>query len=70
MSRRSARTEAHGTAAQARCLHKLTGAAGFQLKIARETLLTIASVFMRGAFQQPAKLSSSQKMKTMWHVGT
>ena len=39
MSRRGARTEARGTAAQAHCLHKLAGAAGFQLKIARETLL-------------------------------
>lgn len=50
MSRRSARTEAHGTVAQARCLHKLTGEAGFQLKIARETLLNIASVFMTRRF--------------------
>jgi len=50
MSRRGARTEARGTAAQARCLHKLTGAAGFQLKIARETLLNIASVFMTRRF--------------------
>jgi hypothetical protein len=50
MSRRGAPTEVHSTAAQARCLHKLTGAAGFQLKIARETLLNIASVFMTRRF--------------------
>ena len=50
MSRRGGRPVAHGTAAQARCLHKLTGAAGFQLEIARETLLNIALVFMTRRF--------------------
>ncbi|MBB5460208.1 hypothetical protein HDG33_003873 [Paraburkholderia sp. Cpub6] len=40
----------HRTAAQAGCLHKLTDAAGFQLKIARETLPNIASVFMTRRF--------------------
>lgn len=50
MSRRGARAEAHGTAARARCLHKLTCAAGFHLKIVRETLLNIASDFMTRHF--------------------
>jgi hypothetical protein len=50
MSRRCARPARPGTPAQARCLRKLIGASGFQLEIARETLLIIASVLMTRRF--------------------
>ncbi|MGF6539338.1 hypothetical protein OKW32_002624 [Paraburkholderia youngii] len=51
MSRRCAQPARPGIPAQARCLRKLIGgASGFQLEIAREPLLIIASVLMTRRF--------------------